>query len=314
MRKIPENVKSEVLRLWLNGLNYRDISGKLCVSLGSISSIINEARVKSPDLDELRELNVKLKKLGLSVLDAIRGTRLLERMEELGVGLPELDSFIEVASRMSSERGSEFIESALRLLELEKRMGKTYDEIVKDVDGMESRVRELRAEADRLRKDIEVLKVDKAKLNKDAEAMKNDIRKMVEAKDKLKKMDLDKLETLICFAENKMLMEAEVKRLREEVDKLSRVKRELEKENDRLAEKGSALFTLKAMLERKAILVPCRNCGYLISLPLRTRRAYNDMISRGLAEVARCIYCGYTNWFSPWDVLINLAWALISTG
>jgi transposase len=121
-RLLRQEVKVRALGLWLKGLTYRAINEKTGVSLGAVNELVNEARRKEPSLDELKELNVMLKKGDSSVVDAIRGAKILERVNELHVSLGGLESFIKFSERISSERGVEaerFIEASMRLMSLE---------------------------------------------------------------------------------------------------------------------------------------------------------------------------------------------------
>lgn len=85
MRKIPNKIRKKALELWLKGHNYRQIRGKLGISLGAISKTIDEVRHKAPNLDELRRLNLNLRKHNSNVHDAVRGSRLLEKVNQLGI-------------------------------------------------------------------------------------------------------------------------------------------------------------------------------------------------------------------------------------
>ena len=149
MRKISERKKSEVLRLWLEGNNFRCITSGTKISLGSISKFVKEAREGTPDLDEFRELNVEFRKAGSNVPDAVRGSKLVEKINMLGVNLDGLEFFIEASKRISSERGvkaESFIEGLVRFMELEEEAGKSYGEIISGFEAAKRRVEELRTE------------------------------------------------------------------------------------------------------------------------------------------------------------------------
>jgi len=162
MRKIPEKVKEKALNMWLQGRSYREIKKKLGVSIGAISDIVAEARKQTPDLLELRKINVMvMEEGGVSVYDAVRGGRLLDQVNQLGVSLERLGEFVELANRVASEKeveSSEFVDSAVRLLRLEAKTGKNYKEVINDFEGKLSEAKKLEAEIGALKDEAEGIK------------------------------------------------------------------------------------------------------------------------------------------------------------
>ena len=74
-------------------------------------------------------MNVALKKSDRSVYDAVRGGNLLDKVNQLGVGLDDLEEYIKTAERISSEKEVEaerFVDSTIRLIRLEAETGKAY--------------------------------------------------------------------------------------------------------------------------------------------------------------------------------------------
>jgi hypothetical protein len=135
-RKIPTATKDWAFRLWLQSHAYREIHSRTDMSLGAINQMVAEARAKISSIEELRELNIVLRKDGASVHDAVRGAKLLDVLNERGVGLDTLHSYIELSNRMSSERGVEaerFIEASVKLTGLEVKTGKSYEEVLKAI-------------------------------------------------------------------------------------------------------------------------------------------------------------------------------------
>ena len=114
--------------------------------MATVNRVIDDARKRTPDLDELRGLNFMLRKGDSSVVDAIRGARLLDGANEFGVSLDRLESFIKLSERISSERGVEaerFIEKSVKLMGLEAKTGKSYEEVVKDFEEKRSEFKNL---------------------------------------------------------------------------------------------------------------------------------------------------------------------------
>ena len=73
MRKIPRSVEEKILRRWLEGYTQRQAAREFRVGLTTVNRVIDDARKRTPDLDELRGLNFMLRKVDSSVVDAIRG-------------------------------------------------------------------------------------------------------------------------------------------------------------------------------------------------------------------------------------------------
>lgn len=159
-RKIPGATKERAFRLWLQGFSYRKIVDETGMSLGAINQLVEDARKRIPNLDELRELNVVLKNDGSSIYDAIRGGKLLEEMNELNVDLDELEGYNILAGRISSEKNVEaknFVCSSMRFIGLEKQTGKTYEELVKDFVGFSSKIIEHKETIRQLKKKVKGL-------------------------------------------------------------------------------------------------------------------------------------------------------------
>ena len=65
-KKIPQKVKIDVIRDWLNGLSRDNIATNNHISQGSVSNIIDAIKTQGiPDIDLLRAVAVELKKEGL---------------------------------------------------------------------------------------------------------------------------------------------------------------------------------------------------------------------------------------------------------
>lgn len=55
MRKIAKSDEQKALQLWIEGHVYRSICDRLGISLGAINRIVDDARKRAPDIDELRK-------------------------------------------------------------------------------------------------------------------------------------------------------------------------------------------------------------------------------------------------------------------
>jgi hypothetical protein len=90
--RIPGDVRSAVIRDWLNGKPRDTIARDNSLSPGSVSNIINEWRneLTHPVADALRELGIMLRKSRISASQCALGFRLASIMKNLGV---DEDSF-----------------------------------------------------------------------------------------------------------------------------------------------------------------------------------------------------------------------------
>jgi hypothetical protein len=157
VRKIPPDVEEAVLRYWLGGDNYREISHKTLVSLGKVSGIINRKRKAVPDLDELRKFLLSIKAQKSSYIDMLRGQKLLERLDQLDVSLGQVDACVKLLNQYGKEAGH-ILALLDRLKRLEATSGRTYQQIVDDsfekakkLEETEKRIRELKAREEDIR-------------------------------------------------------------------------------------------------------------------------------------------------------------------
>ncbi len=93
---IPENVKSSVIQQWLQGKTRDSIAIDTGLSTGAVTNIINEWRkgLGYPIADEVRELAVTFKKIGITATQCAVGFRLAAIMINLGIDEEEFESFI----------------------------------------------------------------------------------------------------------------------------------------------------------------------------------------------------------------------------
>jgi len=129
LKPISDSVKLEVLRRWLNGETYRPIGAELGLSTGVISEIIEEYRQKAPDIDGLRQLRLALGKAKASLPDALRGAQFLTKIDELQFDSKYLPGCLALIKQMG-ERAPELITASARLIDLEQRAKKPYEQFL----------------------------------------------------------------------------------------------------------------------------------------------------------------------------------------
>jgi prefoldin subunit 5 len=94
--KLPANIKSTVIQEWLQGIGRNEIAAKNGIGAGSVTNIVNEWRsgVGFVLADELRELSVAMKKVGITAAQCALGFRAAMIMSKIGVNEDDIDYFI----------------------------------------------------------------------------------------------------------------------------------------------------------------------------------------------------------------------------
>lgn len=113
----------------------KEIADKLEVSEGSVSGKLKIERKKSPDLDDLRKLNMALRKGDVSHLDAMRAARVLAKVDDAGVELKSKD--LAGSEKLFAEKGDEMgeaIEAGEYIMDLEKTEGKSFGELRREAE------------------------------------------------------------------------------------------------------------------------------------------------------------------------------------
>ncbi len=175
VKSIPIEIRRRVVELYLSGYNYREINAETRVSLGAISSIIDEARNDAPDIDDLRELNTELRQADASLIDALRGAVFIEKLNDLNVPVERIRSCIGFLDKYGEDAGS-VLEWGLKLKDLERSQGMSYEQIVisanqtaEELHDQTQRYNKLRSREATLRKsmpEIERLKALKEKMSR----------------------------------------------------------------------------------------------------------------------------------------------------
>lgn len=154
--KLPESLKSGVVQQWLKGLERDKIASEHGLSGGAVTNIVNEWRqaMDFPVADELRELAVTLKKIGITPGECAIGCRVSMMMNRVGVGNDHLQSFLSEVYKRVVDLGltPQNIAFYLRdLLEFSNTL--VFSQIPAYLE-------QKKQEKDRLEKEVQELKVD----------------------------------------------------------------------------------------------------------------------------------------------------------
>jgi hypothetical protein len=93
--RIPHSLKKTVIKEWLQGLSRDTISSNNAIGGGTVSRIIQEAKVNMPDIVLLREVAVKLKKENLDLNHFASSVRLKKILDSLGLMEEKVELLIE---------------------------------------------------------------------------------------------------------------------------------------------------------------------------------------------------------------------------
>ena len=94
--KISDDIKSTVIRLYLQSTSRNDIARICGLGQGTVSNILDEWKLSlaSPDVQSLRELGGNLKRIGIDAAQCAKGLGVLNTMRKLGVNEDQFESFI----------------------------------------------------------------------------------------------------------------------------------------------------------------------------------------------------------------------------
>jgi hypothetical protein len=94
-QRIPHSLKKTVIKEWLQGLSRDTISSNNDIGGGTVSRIIEEAKMNMPDIVLLREVAVKLKKENLDINHFASSVRLKKILDRLGLAEENVELLIE---------------------------------------------------------------------------------------------------------------------------------------------------------------------------------------------------------------------------
>ena len=163
--KLPNNLKSLVIQQWLKGVQRDKIAGDNGLSAGAVTNIVNEWRdaLGFSAADDLRELAVTLRKIGITAAQCAAGFRVAMMMSRLGVIENSFESFLADVYKRCNNLGltPESIASYLRnLIEFSKTV--PFSQISEFIQQKVEEKKELEQEIERLNNQIKKLNEEKS--------------------------------------------------------------------------------------------------------------------------------------------------------
>ena len=160
MEKITPRKKLTVVKLYLSGLSYDEIVSKVGVSKGTVANVVAELKAGSfpeaADVGEhieiLRELSIDLKRSRLGPGQCATGLILLNRINELGLELADIDRWPMILKSVPSEGDAkEFVRLVYSIQDIQQRSGLSLEALDSKVRELERKATDLEPMSDKLK-------------------------------------------------------------------------------------------------------------------------------------------------------------------
>jgi len=258
MRELTERKKLQILRLFLEGYSYDDISARSDVAKGTVVNVVNDLRAgRFPAfadvaelVDVLRELSTELRRRGGGVSEALLGNAFFFRLSEIGVTPDKLWLWEAMCREMSPAEAplKEFTAAALELFRLTQETGESYDSVA-------AKWSELHAESESLEQEVEGLKSAKEELKRTQVTLTKDVQRLMDEKSALDKAVAELSTKHEVLKKENSQLETTCHSLTTEVEQLqakSTILGPVVERLDTLGFSKSELETLRVKLERLA--------------------------------------------------------------
>jgi transcriptional regulator with XRE-family HTH domain len=193
-RNIPVKTKHKVLKFWLSGVSRKKIAEKVGIGEGTVTSIVQEAKVNIPDVDLLHEVATKIARNNWDINIFSSGIRHRKILYEKGITDDQVDSLIENVDEHCFKKKIR-VEHFVRLVQEVAETLLKYD---CSINALPELIAEKQTELFELEQTIESLKSSKLELLRENELTVKDIND---------------------YSRDKPLVET-IKRLREEISDL----------------------------------------------------------------------------------------------
>ncbi len=123
MRPIPDSIKSEIIKKFLEGCSIPEIHKELDISIGAISAITKEECRKNEYYLYIHEIAKKFKSKNLEISAVISGVRLYNKIKKVGLTCSIFENFLEATNTESyrlNKDHSEFLEDIKRIVRFEE--------------------------------------------------------------------------------------------------------------------------------------------------------------------------------------------------
>jgi len=185
MKELTEKKKLEILRLFLGGYSYDQISTEAAVGKGTVVNVVKNFQAGhfpaftevDEVVDALRDLSVELRRKGARVSEALLGIAFFSRLNEMGVTPDKLWLWADMCREMSAGEAplQEFIAATLEVFRLTQETGESYDSVA-------AKWSQLHAESERLEQEVQGLKSVREELETTQANLAKDIQRLTQEK------------------------------------------------------------------------------------------------------------------------------------
>jgi predicted nucleic acid-binding Zn-ribbon protein len=160
MEKLSTKRKLTVVRQYLSGLSYDEIATKSGVSKGTVANVVADLKAGSfPEaadagehIELLRELSIDLKRSKLSSGQCATGLLLLNRINECGLDLADIDRWPMILKLVGNEdEAQEFIRLVYSIQEVQKRSSLSLEALDNKAHELERKAADLEPVSDKLK-------------------------------------------------------------------------------------------------------------------------------------------------------------------
>jgi len=281
------------LRRWLEGNSQRHVASEFGVGLATVNRVIQDANKKMQDIEGLRQLNLALQKSGIIVVDAIRACSILQRLDELDIGVNEITEYMELSKKLAVK--PELLQAAFKTQKLERETGKSFEEVSEEFEEKATKLKALEGK-------LQILRAE----SKNAEKQ----RQVAELCEQMKATGVEP-GRLKEFINRKGSLEKQLRSLEEEIKQgkarlsiLARMEKDLQRSvND--------VQRIEHILRSRMTSFACPRCGGVTLREVR-RSEVQLCLSWGQPLTIVCQRCLTPNQYDPRTLLLNLGLEVLS--
>jgi hypothetical protein len=160
MRPVPDMIKTEIFKKYLEGDSIPLISESCRVAVGTVHAITTEESRKDESIGYIREITKMFKKNNLKISDVIAGVRLHNKVKKVGLSCLFFENFLESTNtesfRIKMEH-DQFLENIKRILQLEEQYKIKVEEIPAFINKKMDEYENLKNEYNKLEENIDEL-------------------------------------------------------------------------------------------------------------------------------------------------------------
>ena len=157
MRRIPSDIKIEIIRKSLEGYSIPEISKLYNVSVGSVFGIITEETKKENFFPAFREIAKIIKKKNLNIYDLIPAIHLISKIEELGLTSEFIDKFLDLGDLKGFRLDmnlDEFLNKIIDIINFEKSNQIQIHDIPSSIENEKNLLDKVRREKEMIEKEV----------------------------------------------------------------------------------------------------------------------------------------------------------------